>query len=303
MPRIPTEMLDTVFYLYPSVEAAHAGHAAGGTGVFVGFDLEGLPGREITYACSNKHVVGKLGCSVIRINKPDGAPEIIDSDPAQWTFDPNNDLAAVAFGKSPNSKIKTIPLRMFITHDDVKDGTVGPGDEVFMVGRFVNHDGLLVNVPSVRFGHASMMPLAIRHPDGYSQESFAVEMLSRPGYSGSPVWSYRTPYQFSSSEVPDGPSTAKLLGLVWGFVMDRAEVKEEIIAAVSGTSSDQRNTVRYVSTNTGMNGVVPAWHLRRLLETGSLMDHRNKEVAAFKAKESALSPTRSVTCSPSCPRS
>jgi hypothetical protein len=204
MPRIPSEMMDTVFYLYPTVEAAHAGHAAGGTGIFIGHDIEGLPGREITYACSNKHVVGKLGCSVIRVNNSDGTTQVINSDPAQWTFDPHNDLAAVTFGRDPSSKIKTVPLRMFVTRDQVKDRTVGPGDEVFMVGRFVNHDGLLVNVPSVRFGHISMMPLGIRHPDGYSQESFAVEMLSRPGYSGSPVWSYRTSDQFNSAAVPPG---------------------------------------------------------------------------------------------------
>jgi hypothetical protein len=293
MPRIPTDMMDTVFYLYPSVEAARAGHAAGGTGVFIGYSLSEVPGKDIVYACSNKHVVGKLGCSVLRLNRKDGTPYVLDSDPAEWTFDPHNDLAAITFPSHPTYRLKTVPLHHFITRDDVERSVSGPGDEIFMVGRFVNHDGLLINVPSVRFGHLSMMPLGIKHPDGYLQESFAVEMLSRPGYSGSPVWTFRTPYQFGSSGVPDGDSEAKFLGLNWGFITEPAEVKEEVIAASSSASTEQR-TVRYISANTGMNGVVPAWQLRRLLDK-RLAANRRQHIAAYLAKESALSPSWSAS--------
>jgi hypothetical protein len=278
MPPIHPELLDAVFYLYPSVEAATAGEAAGGTGVFVGVPIPELPGMIATYACSNKHVVGASGCSVMRINRVDGNMTIIDGDPADWTLDPHNDLAVIHVVPDPSFKWRTISLEMFMTQAEIRDhDAIGPGDEVFMTGRFINHDGKLVNVPSVRFGHLSMMPLAIRHPSGYDQESFAVEMLSRPGYSGSPVYVYRTPYDLRTGSIHVGPLYLKFLGLNWGFITDPAEVKEEMIVTKQSAGNNHQ-TIRYVAMNTGMNGVVPAWHLRRFLETGDVMKKRQTAV-------------------------
>ncbi len=42
MPAIPEEVLDTVVYLYPDVQSAHAGERAGGSGCLV---AAGLPLR------------------------------------------------------------------------------------------------------------------------------------------------------------------------------------------------------------------------------------------------------------------
>jgi hypothetical protein len=290
MPRIPGELLDAVFYLYPSPEAARAGSAAGGTGVFVGVDIPEVPGASMFYACSNKHVVGDSGCSVIRVNRTDGGVHVFDYDPAQWFFDPHNDLAVAPLRPAETIKLRVIHRNMFVSQEEIRDkDAIGPGEEIFMTGRFINHDGNLINTPSVRFGHLSMMPSSIRHPAGYDQESFAVEMLSRPGYSGSPVYVYQTPYDLRTGNMSIGPTYMKLLGINWGFIADPAEVKEELVTAQHSTASGQK-TVRYVPMNTGMNGVVPAWHLLRFLETGPVMEARKRSIAAHIAKQKLLEP-------------
>jgi hypothetical protein len=81
---------------------------------------------------------------------------------------------------------------------------VGPGDEVFMVGRFVSREGKEKNTPAVRFGSLAMVP---RESFGEEQvssgEHFLVNCRSIFGYSGSPVFVFidptlpRPPYWFT----------------------------------------------------------------------------------------------------------
>jgi hypothetical protein len=61
-----------------------------------------------------------------------------------------------------------------------------------MIGRFIDHDGGTANRPAVRFGNISVMPAPIARR-GYSKvDYFCVDMHSRSGFSGSPVFAYRT---------------------------------------------------------------------------------------------------------------
>ena len=46
----------------------------------------------------------------------------------------------------------------FVTEKLVEEHNIGPGDEVFMVGRFVAHAGTKKNLPIVRFGNIAMNP-------------------------------------------------------------------------------------------------------------------------------------------------
>ena len=287
MPRIPPELLDASFYLYRSSDEAKAGTQAGGTGVFVAMPVPNLPGRILVYAVSNKHVVNKLGCSVIRINTLVGGTDVIEKDPAEWHASNTDDLAVCLIQVNQAiHKIKAVGADLFVTKQDLRDDRVGVGDDVFMVGRFMNHDGHLTNVPSVRFGHLSMAPLEILHEDGYKQISFAVEMLSRPGYSGSPVYGFRVPYDMLTGNITIGGRTVWFLGINWGFITDSAEVNEKTIAA--GMVEDNKfQTLKYVRVNTGMNGVIPAWHLEKFLNSGRVKRER-EAILAQEARSAAL---------------
>ena len=98
-----------------------------------------------------------------------------------------------------------------------------------------------------------MMAEPITNPAiGKDQESFAVEMRSRTGFSGSPVMVYRTPL----SSIEDGLKYVKftgLLGVNWGYILDE-ETQE----------------------NTWLNGVVPAWKILEMLDMPAVKGYQNK---------------------------
>jgi hypothetical protein len=103
---------------------------------------------------------------------------------------------------------------------------VGPGDEVYFMGRFIAHDGKQRNTPIVRFGSIAMMPREPVHQTqrAFDQESFLIEARSLSGFSGSPVMLYIPPFshrfragKYAWDEKGLAPTTTMLLlGLDWG---------------------------------------------------------------------------------------
>jgi hypothetical protein len=278
VPRIADEMLQSVFYLYPSREAAEQGHAAGGTGFIVAYDSTKVPNTYFLFAVSNKHVVADSGASVMRLNKKDGGIDIIEMEPHEWYFTSNQDLAIVPIMVNLDKhRVKAVPFNDLISPDAIATFDIGPGDEVFMIGRFVNHDGKLVNSPSVRFGNLSMMVDNIEHPNLGVQESFAVEMRSMGGYSGSPVYVYPSAWNMNRRSTSVGGQRLFLLGVDWGHIVDHSEVREKIVS-IEMEATARGRTIAYVAANTGMNGVVPAWRLAEMIK-------KNPWTEAIEAEE------------------
>jgi hypothetical protein len=82
-----------------------------------------------------------------------------------------------------------------MTEIDLSEYDVGPGDDVFFVDRYVNHEGQQRNLPTVRLGIISMLPYEkVEHSRGTLVDSFLVEARSLGGYSGSPVFLFIRPY-------------------------------------------------------------------------------------------------------------
>jgi hypothetical protein len=80
----------------------------------------------------------------------------------------------------------------FANERDVAAEGIGPGEDVFMVGRFMDHDGGAINQPAVRFGNISTMPANIKQPNGVIRPCYCIDLHSRAGFSGSPVYAFRT---------------------------------------------------------------------------------------------------------------
>jgi hypothetical protein len=168
---------------------------------------------------------------------------------------------------------------MFVEENDIKSGKVQVGNEVYMIGRFISHEGKLRNTPSARFGNLSMMPDEPIYVDTTTppQESFAVELRSMCGYSGSPV--FVTPEndvnrRFAGSAF--GPDL--LLGVHWGHIVEPWTVETKIIKKIRQTAlADDEIEVDQVAANTGMNGVVPAWRLKELLDMPIFKDEREAQ--------------------------
>jgi hypothetical protein len=172
---------------------------------------------------------------------------------------------------------------MFVSHETVDVQLIGVGAEVFLIGRFINHEGRVKNTPSARFGNISMMPGEPVYVDAHTppQESFVVELRSMCGYSGSPVFVSGDSYGFGRHVAGSAFTPDLLLGVHWGHIVEPWTVETKIVrkAKQSGLAPDEQE-VDQVFANTGMNGVVPAWRLTELLNMPKIKTVRDSEEKA-----------------------
>lgn len=337
MPYIPPSVIRGVFYLYRSVSDADAGRNPGGTGFIVRFDgtfTDPVPGRHF-YAVTNWHVACKRGFSTMRLNKKDGGTDSIELNPDQWFFLPGqHDVAVAPITLDENvHDVSSISTNQFLETPDKARQHVGVGDDVFMVGLFIDHDGISVNVPSARFGNISMLPnpkAKIKQPTNYMGESFVVDMHSRTGFSGSPVYVYRTfggdltePWgtEFDRLEIdhwptehigldilgvpiPTGPMTGRirartlfaLLGIHWGQFPERWELRDK--SSIEESRPDLIVEGGYVEGMSGMTCVIPAWQIMEVFNMPALKELRHPGIVAAR-KAAASQPKPESAADPS----
>jgi len=250
---------------------------------------------------SNRHVVQKARKPVVRINRKDGSLEYVSTTIDQWRLHPDGDDVAIFPLDIDWQELNffSIPSQKMVTNEIIVKHDIGIGDDTFMIGRFINHEGKQQNTPSIRFGNIAMMPKErIVSEDGLAQESFLVEIRSLPGYSGSAVFIYSvTPMMdFSNRDLkeeeeelrdkerkrtgadefiidpgsaarftPKGPF---LLGIDWCHLHTVENVREKNGAIVSEGL--------IVRTNSGMAGVVPAWKIADLLNDPEMVEMRKQ---------------------------
>jgi hypothetical protein len=321
MPRIPASVINDVFYLYASVEDAKSGRSPGGTGFIA--EYTGPPGQfsgqsKYYYGVTNWHVACADGFSVVRLNTKDGTTDIVEFGPDEWQFLPGRyDVAAIPLSLDPDlHEISTIGTHFFLEKPNEKfDPTVGVGDDVFMIGLFVDHGGVATNVPSARFGNVSMLPsknALIKQPNEYWGESYVIDMHSRTGFSGSPVFVFRTfgsdltegafgirfdelrldfantgfvPEYYSLPMPASGCIRAstlfRFLGIHWGQFPEKWELKEK-----SKLKESHRKDLivdgGYVEGMSGMTCVIPAWQIMEVLDMPSLKGLRDAALTAAK---------------------
>lgn len=282
MPRIPPKTLDCVCYLYRTEEDAIAGTEFGGTGFLVSVPSR-FPGRGWIYAVTNWHVAVQDGASVLRLNTRDGGVDIIPLEPHEWHFDPRYDIAVaqISIDRSVH-KYSLVPAKDgFVMPENVDSAKIGPGDDVFMVGRFVDHDGGPINRPAVRFGNVSVMPSPIEQPDIGMADSYCIDLHSRSGYSGSPVFVFRTPgfdlEEPAATSLNDakflfaGVQYLALLGIHFAQFIEEWELtdKTKQVKPRSGSVPLIRDGM-YVKGLSGMTCVLPAWTIWDVLNSPKL---------------------------------
>ena len=283
MPRIDDRLLNSVVYLYKSAQDAKTGYHSGGSGFLIAIPSK-RPNQIFTYVVTNSHVVRESNATVVRLNKADGSTILAETMHDDWWHHPDGDDVAVAeIAIEGNTSLLNpvfVGIEMFITDEAVREYNIGPGDEVFLAGRLINHDGRQRNVPSVRFGSISMLPTEpIPHPRGIMQESFLVELFSLEGYSGGPVFVYFHPFSLrpGRGKLPASTTLTNrglvernigplLLGVNWGHIHH----KEKVID-IEGNPVEQKWCVK---SNSGMAGVVPAWKIKEILYSEELEERR-----------------------------
>jgi hypothetical protein len=317
MPRINDFFADSAVYFYESEADANEGNRSGGSGFLTHVVSSASPTVGHVYAVTNKHIVDN-GCVVIRINRKRGGFDTLPTQLASWVVHPNgDDVAVLPIDMSDETFSQftwwSIDTRHFITRDIIKTYNVGLGDEVFMVGRLMSHEGRQRNAPVVRFGNISLMadpyePIRVETLDGQSrdQEGFLVECRSLSGFSGSPVFVFtdqlykgedalrvqaaeneKRNYKRSQGEgLKDTPVFMEgrwgpwFLGIDWGHIPLYREIEE---------NRKKRPDLK-VELNTGIACVLPAWKILELLEVEELVKQRSEEdrkIAKRLAHESA----------------
>jgi hypothetical protein len=286
MPRIPDGALDGIIYLYASRADAENGERTGGSGFLITIPADVLPGLGTLYAVTNAHVIEDGFCT-IRLNTKDGKSDIFEFTELNWIKHRDGDDIAVCHMpqlRPEFHKYSDIDPTTLLKRHEVAEFRVGPGDDAFVVGRFINSQGKLRNIPSVRFGNIAQMPIEPieqrRNFGIFKQESFLVEARSISGFSGSPVFllllkvhSRQDPSYFLKTDV------FRLLGVQWGYILDWEPVCDEFERPV--------DTKLQVRQNTGMMGVVPAWKLEELLYREDLVNHRTVTEEEYKRRGGA----------------
>ncbi len=292
MPRIPDKFLETVFYLYPSEADAKAGRNAGGTGFLASLESKARPDLQFIFAVTNWHVACR-GSSVVRLMRKDGTPEIFPYGPEDWFFDPNgSDIAITPISASADYLKKAFVSidGPFEAHETLSP--IGIGDDVFMIGRFVDHDGDEINRPTVRFGNISMMPAPIMQENGNKRDAYCIDMHSRSGYSGSPVFVYRTVGTDISkniekpNEIDLGYSNLLMpLGVHIGQFSEIWKIKGRKVRAIPAESAELNATEEHIEGLSGMTCVVPLSDVRKLLELPKLKAHIDRLEAHLAAQK------------------
>lgn len=147
----------------------------------------------------------------LRVNTSDSYVDVL-TDPDDWYVSDEADVAGQRWLGPSECNITAVPLDQFVDEDyRYRGGTDFPGlaelggqlvrvgHEVFFVSLFSQHAGKLRNLPIVRFGNVSRLPLepvAVRLSDDPEDESvteihgYLVEARSWGGHSGSPAFWY-----------------------------------------------------------------------------------------------------------------
>jgi hypothetical protein len=288
MPRIQDKLIHSVAFLYPTRADAENNTRRGGTCFLVGKEAIDVPHPDgghcwLIYAVTNFHVAWTAGSPIIRLNRRDGRLHIIELTSQDWIPHPGGDDLAMTFLSGRIGGLDSLDRAMdhvtfvetprLLTEDAMRRCALGLGDEVFMIGRFLNHQGTKDKIsPAIRFGSISVMPESIPNVStNADQISFAVEMRSRTGFSGSVVAAYRSPLNNIFNVKADENSFLYVIGVNWGYIVEK----------------DTRE-------NTWLNGVVPAWKILELMEVPALRDKHDKATDELKKWQDNLNDATAV---------
>lgn len=295
MPRIP-DAEKLVCFLYKNKDDAKHGIKSGATGFVVGVPFKKVGSHVPKDAChyyivTCDHVVDRfdnamhVGSTVVRVSSKKGGSSIIKNLPVKnWVSDKNNDIAVCPIDlEGTDCDVSIIQLSMTVTKEQIEQADIGLGDDLFMVGRFVDHPSISVNEPVARFGSISRI---VKKENSEEIESYYADMHSRTGFSGSPVIVYRTPGSNLKNIFEEKDDNKKykasklsfilLLGIHRGSFPEEWEVHRNI--AKKGKPQEWEKDENLITKGaSGLSRVIPAQYLYNLLMNDDDLKTMRKE--------------------------
>lgn len=305
--RIPPSLLKSCFYIYPSKDSAQNRKREGASGFFFKGSYA-IGGKEYVYAVTNLHVIAH--CSefpAILVNGKDGKclAEPIETSKESWIPHKGGaDIAMCQIELPKNADVGFVDR--YISPDALKmeHGHVGPGDGVYMIGRFTTHEFADAVTPIVRYGNISLNPSEhskIENPDtGNMDEVFLVETRSFSGYSGSPVFVYIMRNEDRARDTKanfsyGGPLGFEMQHLLVGINLGHSRSYDPVVVEDPQYMSTHKEypvvsikDQRLLSEkNNGMMRIAPAWTIHEMLDYEEFKDMRDKQDKEDKKKEEA----------------
>jgi hypothetical protein len=275
--QIPDEIRKCVaFVCYKTTN----GVKLAGTAFFVGVPWEGTE-LSFIYVITAKHIVDAIQTKSVdkavylRMNLKDGGAQLIGTAIDKWVFHPresNVDVAALALAP-PQERFDylNLPLKYALTEDIIKEENIGAGDDVFLVGLFVNHFGSERNLPIIRVGNIASMPEEKVHTSYGNIDAYLVEARSIGGLSGSPVFAYIGDIRKIGTTTQLGRQGRPLLywlGLMHGHFNLSKVGADKLI----------EDSLTNVQINTGIAIVVPTWKILEVVNQEAFMKEREKTI-------------------------
>jgi hypothetical protein len=271
----------------------------GGTGFFVFRESENVPYTIHIYAVTNRHVAQKY--PNIRINSSETSVYYWEYDPSDWALSNSDDLAALDItdkigfsedhGIPYERPVDFVSERAFVSEKFKHDHNVGVGDETIMLGLLTQHDGGTINLPVARFGNIAaapntLAPVQLSRQDRFVRPAWLNDCRSRGGFSGSPVWIWRSQYDdmnlYKGPGLPDNlfaknqPATYSFLALLG---CHRGQFREDTTIYAKGESSSPKRVLQSgddIQLASAMTVVVPAWEISNMLNCSQLKDQRDE---------------------------
>ncbi|TKS59285.1 MAG: hypothetical protein EWM72_02297 [Nitrospira sp.] len=287
---VPEEVINSVGFIYGNKRGTKM---PGGTAFFVTI-LDRAANFTSRYAVTARHVLDgiKNNCSdrkvYIRLNRMNGGVDYFFTTLNQWLThptDPSVDVAVLPVEESLISdfNIGYIPDEFFMNDEAIKLYSIGPGDEVAIVGLYNVRTGQDRNLPIVRIGNIAAMPsepvTSTFHRGGIT--AYLIEARSFGGLSGSPVFfsfgherkvgSYS--FQASTTDRQDAAGVFVLLGLI------HAHHDEEVAKKINKLLTGEK-----VDINMGIAIVVPMKQIREVLDQRVLINQRRRDREREKRK-------------------
>ncbi len=280
MPSIPSRILDAVFFIYPGEEEARLGKRQGGTGFIVGYPVDGRPSHYL-YLTTAAHIIRAKESLCVRMMLKNGEPYFLSAKQEDWWFSDDSDIAITRLQWTSGIdqlQFQFVHIGLFMRDEWIDDFRVGIGDDVFMVGRFTPYDGEQVNVPTVRYGHVSMMPER-RVPMGkYGDiEAYLVDMGNRVGFSGSPVFISGSPGRLiwpADSSLPPQPDSRAFM---WLFGLCSGVFPDETPVFRRNENGEESKSDFFSKGYTGMAIITPVHKITEMLESKQLVEDRKRE--------------------------
>lgn len=293
--QIPEEIRKSVFFV---LFLTKDGYKLAGTGFFVSMPVADDPNRMFIYLITARHVIVEAkrasidGKIWLRVNTKTGFEYVVTEGSAWHTHSEDSSIDAAVLSWAPDSThfdYMTIPNSLIVNEEIISKEAIGIGDEVFLVGLFVNHHGRKKNIPIVRVGNIAAMPEepVVTRLFG-DMEAYLIEARSIGGLSGSPVFVYLPGVRVRGNALGMGGRAFYWLGLMHGH-WDLPILKEDMVV---------EDSVSKEAVNMGIGVVVPATKILEVINIPIFVGFREIEIKKLNdvaVNDQAIAPEVGIT--------